>query len=227
MRQLANGVWQLGGFPPNLVNTYLLEDVLIDAGTRFDGSRILRQLEGRPVAAHALTHAHPDHQGSSHEVCSRLGIPFWVGERDAGVAEDPRVMEGQLLRNPFSGTAIPSNPLLHLLVGLAAGRGHAVARRLRGGDQVAGFEVIDAPGHTAGQVVFWRQSDRVLIAGDVVWNIPRLMEPLPFVSVDPSLNRAAARRLAELEPSLVCFGHGPPLRDTRKFVEFVATLPEG
>ena len=32
------------------------------------------------------------------------------------------------------------------------------------------------------------------------------------------------RRLAQLEPSLVCVGHGPPVRDTRKFVEFVASL---
>jgi glyoxylase-like metal-dependent hydrolase (beta-lactamase superfamily II) len=232
MKELADGVWQLDGFPPNVVNTYLLQDVLIDAGMRYHASSILRQLQDRDVVAHALTHAHPDHQGSSHEVCSALGIPFWVGERDADAAEDPRVMEGQLLHNPFTGGRIPPNPVLHLLVGLQAGPGHPVTRRLRGGDEVAGFEVLDAPGHSAGQVAFWRESDRVLIAGDVVWNIdfvpgvsvPGLIEPPSLVSVDPALNRASARRLAELEPSLVCFGHGPPLRDTRRFVEFVAKL---
>jgi glyoxylase-like metal-dependent hydrolase (beta-lactamase superfamily II) len=46
-----------------MFSIYLIEDVLIDAGTRHAGRRILRQLKGRDVTAHALTHVHPDHQG--------------------------------------------------------------------------------------------------------------------------------------------------------------------
>ena len=34
-------------------------------GTRHAGRRIMRQIEGHKVTAHALTHAHPDHQGAS------------------------------------------------------------------------------------------------------------------------------------------------------------------
>ena len=37
--------------------------------------------------------------------------------------------------------------------------------------------------------------------------------------------RQSIRKLARLEPSLVAFGHGAPLRDTRKFVDFCATVP--
>jgi hydroxyacylglutathione hydrolase len=81
VKQVADGVWQLRGFPPNAINVYLAEDVLIDAGTRRSARRILRQLDGRTVRAHALTHAHPDHQGSSDEVCGKLGIEYWVGRR--------------------------------------------------------------------------------------------------------------------------------------------------
>jgi glyoxylase-like metal-dependent hydrolase (beta-lactamase superfamily II) len=72
----------------------------------------------------------------------------------------------------------------------------------------------------------------LVVAGDVVWNfqflggLPGMTEPIPLASRDPAQNRASARRLAELEPRLVCFGHGPPLRDTAKFVEFVRRLPE-
>ncbi len=94
MKRLADGVWQLKGFPPDAINVYLIEDVLIDAGTRHAAKRILKQLEGRGVNAHALTHAHPDHQGSSDEVCGRLGIPYWVGERDVPFAEDPQAIAG-------------------------------------------------------------------------------------------------------------------------------------
>lgn len=66
MRELADDLYLLAGFPPNAINVYLMGDVLIDAGTRHARGRILRQLSARTVNAHALTHAHPDHQGASH-----------------------------------------------------------------------------------------------------------------------------------------------------------------
>ncbi len=53
-------------------------DVLIDSGTRLDQGRVLRDLQGRDVNAHALTHAHFDHYGSSHAVCEQLGVPMRV-----------------------------------------------------------------------------------------------------------------------------------------------------
>ena len=67
MKELADGVWHLKCLPglPWAVNAYLAGDVLIDAGCRQSTGRIIRQLEGHEVKAHALTHAHPDHQGAS------------------------------------------------------------------------------------------------------------------------------------------------------------------
>jgi hypothetical protein len=34
MRELAGGVWQLTGFPPNSINAYILDDVLNPAVVR-------------------------------------------------------------------------------------------------------------------------------------------------------------------------------------------------
>ena len=42
---------------------------------------------------------------------------------------------------------------------------------------------------------------------------------------DPAANRASIRRLAALEPAVVCFGHGPPLRDPGRLAAFAAALP--
>jgi hydroxyacylglutathione hydrolase len=87
------------------------------------------------------------------------------------------------------------------------------------------------PGHSPGHVAYWRESDRVLILGDVLNNmnlvtgIPGLREPPVAFTTDPAQNRESARRLAALEPALVCFGHGPPLRDTRRLVDFAESLP--
>ncbi len=111
------------------------------------------------------------------------------------------------------------------------GPGHPVDRHLVEGDEVAGFEVLHVPGHSAGHVAFWRESDRVLIAGDVfntadpLLAIPGLREPKRYFTPDPALNRRSAKRLGELEPRLLLVGHGPPYRDTRKFVDFCANLP--
>jgi hydroxyacylglutathione hydrolase len=221
VKQVAEGVWQLKGFPPNGINVFLLGDVVVDAATRRAGNRILRQLDGHDVSAHALTHAHPDHQGASHELCERLGVPFWVGERDADAAERPELIRERQ----------PDRRINRLLSRVWTGPGHPVDRRLREGEEVAGFTVLDVPGHSAGHVAYWRESDRVLVAGDVLNNmeiltgLPGLHEPKPYFTPDPARNRESARRLAELEPSLVLFGHGPPLRDTRKFSDFCAGLP--
>jgi hypothetical protein len=53
-----------------------------------------------------------------------------------------------------------------------------------------------------------------------------LCQPQRIFSLDPAQNRRSAGRLIPLEPKLVCFGHGPPLRDTRRFVEYVQGLSE-
>lgn len=216
MREVAEGVWQLAGKPTNLINVYLVGDVLVDAGVATDKRRILKQLRGRDVKAHALTHAHIDHFGASHAVCSELDIPLWSGEKDIAAVESGRMVSALPV---FGQRMVP------------AAKAHPVDRALREGDEVAGFEVLFTPGHSPGHVSYWRESDRVLICGDVMWGYnPFLMrgpvrEPFTSFSPDPKLNRESARRLAMLRPELVLFGHGPPLRDPDVFARAVERLP--
>lgn len=222
MRELADGVHQLSGWPRNAINVYVVGDVLIDAATKQARRRIVRQLAGHTIAAHALTHAHPDHQGSSHAICERLGIPLWCGQGDIRATETP------------GGIVNPKAPgwLNALQQRVWTGPPHPVSRALGEGDEVAGFAVLETPGHSAGHVSFWRESDRTLIVGDVLGNmhfitgVPGLHLPPDLFTPDPARNRASARRLAELRPALACFGHGAPLRDPGKLAEFVARLPE-
>jgi glyoxylase-like metal-dependent hydrolase (beta-lactamase superfamily II) len=212
MQQLAEGVWQLGGFPPNAINCYILGDVLIDAGAPLvDKRRILGEIKDRDLSAHALTHAHFDHYGASHAACEAKGIPLWAGAADVEAVESGKMV------GP-GGRMLPACPA------------HPVARPLKEGDEVGGFIVLDTPGHSPGHVSYWRESDRTLVCGDVMWGWhPFLMrgdirEPFHNFSPDPMLNRESARRLAALDPALVCFGHGPALRDTSRFKAAVAKL---
>ena len=107
MKQLADDLYILEGFPPYAINVYLLGEVLVDAATRFAARRILRRLRGRTVTLHALTHAHPDHQGSSHAICEALGIPLWCGEADADAMERPGEIMARMPRHWLSGTVGP------------------------------------------------------------------------------------------------------------------------
>jgi len=221
MRELAQDVYQLKGRPPNAINVYVIGDVLIDAATRQAEKRIMRQIAGHAIAAHAITHAHPDHQGSSHAICEQLDIPLWCGQNDIPAMETPGA-----IRNPKAPGWLNA-----LQARVWTGPPHPVARALGEGDEVAGFTVLETPGHSVGHVSFWRESDRTLIVGDVLGNmnfitgIPGLNLPPDMFTPDPARNRASARRLAELRPALACFGHGAPLRDPGRLAEFVAELP--
>ena len=134
---------------------------------------------------HALTHAHPDHQGASKEITEKLGIPFWCPEKDVPAAEDEKLIAE---RQPDSLRPNSSS-------GSSWGRAAPLTGRSQKATQVGSFEVVDAPGHSAGQVAFWRDSDKVLILGDVLANIdqysglPGLHKPKPALTPDPAMNR--------------------------------------
>lgn len=221
MKYLAPGVWRLKELPAPLINVYLAEDVLIDAGRRWDRRRIFAEIEDRKVSMLALTHVHPDHQGVAKDVCRARGIPL------ACHADDVDAMEG---RRPIQEAA-PNNPYNRIIKRIWQGPPYEVGRVLSEGDEIAGFQVIHAPGHSRGEVIFFRGSDRVAICGDVIRNmsyatgLPGVKEPPDIFTYDPGENRRSIRKLAELEPSLILPGHGPAVTDMAAFKNFVTTLP--
>lgn len=221
MKNLAPGVWRLKQFPAPSVNVYLTGDVLIDAGTRWDRGRIFAELEGREISLVALTHVHPDHQGVAKDVCEARGVPL------ACHADDVDAMEG---RRPVQEAA-SDNFVNKAIARLWQGPPHEVGRVLNEGDEVAGFRVIHAPGHARGEVVYFRDSDRVAICGDVVRNmsyatgLPGIKQPPDTFTYDPEENRRSIRKLAELNPTILLPGHGPAITDMAAFQRFADELP--
>jgi hydroxyacylglutathione hydrolase len=215
---VAPGVHLLRGLPPN-ANSYLVGDVLVNAATRWGAKRLLRGVRGWPVRALVLTHVHPPTQGGASRVSQALGAELWCGEDDAETMESGDLAGAQ-----------PPHWFNGFQQRFFAGPGLPVARRLQEGDLVADFSVLETPGHAPGHIALWRERDRVLILGDVVTNEnvwtgrAGLREPPALFTPDPQTNRASARRLAALEPRLVCFDHGRPLHDGEALQEFVAGL---
>jgi glyoxylase-like metal-dependent hydrolase (beta-lactamase superfamily II) len=219
MKRLAPGVWRLKELPIPSINVYLAEDVLIDAGRTWDRRRIFNELDGVELSEVALTHVHPDHQGCAKAVCDARRVPL------ACHADDVDAMEGR--RPVGSGQAF----LPRLYDRIWTGPPHKVDRVLNEGDEVAGFRVVHAPGHAPGEVIFFRDSDRVAICGDVVRNmsyltaLPGIRQPPDEMTYDPAENRRSIQKLAALEPSLILPGHGPAITDMADFSRFVTALP--
>ncbi len=207
MHQVAPEVWQVALAPRNGVNAWVVGDVLVDAGTAGMGKKLPQRIAGHAIAAHTITHADPDHVGGSQHVVDALGVPFWAPAGDAPAIE--------------AGRQVPAdNALKPVLGAISRFKTVPIARRLQEGDEVGpGFVVVDTPGHSPGHIAFWRERDRLLVCGDVWFNMllprlkPGLREPFGIVTPDPARNREAMRKLVALEPDTACFGHGPVLRN--------------
>ena len=223
MRQIADGVYQFRFLWPNAFNAYYIEadgtGIVVDGATRWSWPWMRSQLRGRPVSAVLLTHAHPDHQGCAAKICKTKNAQFLVHEADADGAEGKQPLVRQ-------------NPVWEIVGNILwAGPRSPVSRRLHEGDQIAGFTVIHLPGHTAGHIGLFRESDRLFIVGDIVNTndyltglLPILRESPRTFSANPAQNRAAIRKMQSFSPRLVLPGHGPPLRDMQKLNRFVSRL---
>jgi glyoxylase-like metal-dependent hydrolase (beta-lactamase superfamily II) len=148
-----------------------------------------------------------------------FGVPLACHEADADSAEGKAPLVRQSAVWEAIGNIIWAGP-----------RG-PVARRLKESDVVAGFKVYHLPGHTHGHIALLRESDHVMIAGDLINSNDYVMGLLPVIreswrafSIDPAENRDSIRRMWELKPSMVCTGHGPVVRDMQRLGRFVERL---
>ena len=139
-------------------NTYLVIDddtkhaVLVDPGD--DGEHIVEMVEscGAKLAAVWLTHAHLDHIGAISEIRRHFGdIPVYMHPIDAPIYEAASLFAEQY-GVPFEQPEAPNRELAH---------GDVV----RVGD--LSFDVIHAPGHSPGHVVFY--GNGIVLAGDVLF----------------------------------------------------------
>jgi len=225
MREIAPDVYHVPLTPRNAVNAYVVGNVLVDTGLSTSAGALKRIVREHDLQAIALTHAHGDHVGSAKKLKDEFGLPVWVGTNDKAATEEGKAVK----KDPFNTRGIST--VAGLLGDFAAVK---VDRTLNEGDEIAaGFTVLDTPGHSSGHVSFWRAEDKTLICGDVFFNmhllttIPGLRQPPGPFTFNPRENRDSERKLAELRPKTVGFGHGPVIDDdaAEQLRDFVAKLP--
>ncbi|MCW8313159.1 MBL fold metallo-hydrolase [Sphingobacterium thalpophilum] len=221
LRQIAPEVYQLSLLPRDSINCYIIEGVLVDSGIRSSYTAIKQALQSIHVYQHILTHAHADHQGCSDRVCADFDIPLFCHPAEVFRTESGLVT---------SDYPAPHHCVARLQQKYWAGQGHSVAGTVVENDRIGNFRVIETPGHSAGHISLFRERDGVLILGDVATNMNLLttatglrLPPKLFTS-DQQLNIKSLQKLAKLSPAIICFGHGPVMRNTdHQFERFVAT----
>lgn len=226
--QVATGII---GLRTVMVNLYAVSNpdgswVLVDSGLPFSSKRILRWIErqkgadARPSCI-VLTHGHFDHVGNVVELARHWDVPVYAHRLEkpylTGKSKypppDPTVGRGVFTlfapvypRGPINVTdrlqPLPSD-------GSVPG--------------LAGWRWVATPGHSPGHVSFFRDSDRVLLAGDafvttkqesviaVVTQLPEIQGPPAYYTPDWDLAKGSVASLAAMKPSAVACGHGLPM----------------
>ena len=228
-QRVADGVWRIaGGAPVKFINAYLIEDgdavTVFDAGTKQMGTAISAAAAALgPIGRVVLGNAHADHRGGA----ASLHAPVLCHERDrADVEGDGGTHYFDLSQLGFA----PARFLVPRIMASWDCGPLEVADTLAEGDEVAGFRVVELPGHSPGAIGLWREHDRLALTNDCFAMFDVYTgRPAPPAIPHPAFNfsteqcRESARKLAALEPATCWPGHhGPLTGDVRGTLERIA-----
>lgn len=192
------------------------EPIVFDCGYPWAGPGLLSSLSalGCPpsdVRTIAITHDDFDHTGGLAALHAASGAEVLVHELEAASLASThwrklpqrREVASLILRGVTSAaySAYRKQPVMP-------------ARLLRDGDPLpGGWVAVHTPGHTPGHTAYWHSGTRVLIAGDALGSPLRGMVrgAGALYSEDGAAVRQSIRKLADLAPEVICFGHGNEL----------------
>jgi hydroxyacylglutathione hydrolase len=214
---IADGVWVVrGGFPIKTMNVYLIADdggvTVFDAGIESMGKAVAAaaaRLGG--IKRIVLGHADADHRGSA----PALGAPVYChpAEREAAETSSPWRPYWD-----FSKLDPHGRLLLGKLLPVWDGGAVRIAGTVEEGEEIAGFKVVELPGHAPGLIGLVRESDRLALVSDCFYTLdPQTARkgpariPHPAFNVDTEQTRNSIRKLAGLGVLAAWAGHADPV----------------
>jgi glyoxylase-like metal-dependent hydrolase (beta-lactamase superfamily II)/predicted ester cyclase len=214
---IAPGVWLIRGGRPKTMNCYLIAEpdggvTLFDAGvegmaaavrnaaTRFGGLRRV-----------VLGHADCDHRGSA----AGLQAPVYCHALERSAAESP---------NPFRDywdlrrLSRPAQAYFPTLLRSWDGGALQIAGTVEEGERIAGFKVVELPGHAPGLIGLFREEDRLALVSDCFYTLnpetgigSAAHVPHPAFNYDTEQARDSIRKLAAMNVNVAWAGHAKPV----------------
>ena len=214
---VAHGVWVVrGGFPRRAMNVYLIADeggvTVFDAGIS-SMTAAVAGAAGRlgGIRRVVLGHADADHRGCA----PGLHAPVYCHPAERAAAESDEAFRPYWDFGRLSAYARPVYP--HLLRAWDGGA-VTIAGTVREGDHVAGFDVVELPGHAPGLIGLFRAGDGLALVSDCIYTVdPQTGRRRPASVAHPAFNestdraRESIRKLAALQPAAVWAGHADPV----------------
>ncbi len=213
---VAEGVWVVQG-QPGRCNVYLIEGRgrrdHVRRGRAHDDARggAGRGAKLGGIERIVLGHGHTDHRGTA----PGLGAPVWCHPEEVQDAEG----SGGWRYWPADLAGLPpvAKQIQKACHRYAWDDGPVkIAGTVTEGDEVAGFKVIELPGHAPGLIGLWRESDRLALVSDCFYTLDmwgRSREPsvpAETYNYDTDVARESMRKLAEMEPAAAWPGHARP-----------------
>jgi glyoxylase-like metal-dependent hydrolase (beta-lactamase superfamily II) len=202
------------------------EAILFDCGWPWSGRGLaasLAELGCGPGDLHAIaiTHGDFDHVGPLAALAVESRAEIMVHELEA-----PRLASDRWRTLPGVGASL--DPMI-----LAAGPAYRlwpprpvqVTRPLQDGAEIGdGWIAVHTPGHTSGHTAFFHPATKVLIAGDALGSERRghLRLPKRIYAEDWEAALRSVRKLADLQPEVICFGHGRELHQASVLLQALA-----
>ncbi|SKB45739.1 MBL fold metallo-hydrolase [Dyadobacter psychrophilus] len=231
--KVAEGVW---GLTDIFVNVYIVKNkedgswVLIDAGLKTAYPKIKKMVtelfgEGARPKAIVLTHGHFDHVGSLKKLAEEWDVPIYAHHLEMAYLTgkssypppDSSVGGGMMsyMADLYKTTPIDLQDRVNEFPGITPDIPF-----------MPEWKYIHTPGHSPGHVSFWRESDKVLIAGDAVVTTKAesaisvflhkkmISGPPKYFTCNWLKAEDSVDQLTSLMPSVLAAGHGLPMYGT-------------